>query len=568
MYYISVTVCCDLRDDVVFAIGRSMSLHISSLWVFLLTVMWPPPCRGGLIDITVTIMDTDGVSAWMLSENYTLSLQYDDTLLDVQMCSAGTFSDDHSGVCRPCTPCTGDTFARGVCEPWSDTYCAPCRSCVKNEKEICSCGIVTNQCYLGDRACLPVAAVTMHLNITLVSAKTLTAKQVTFVQSGLQAGYIEWLQLTYLEDSVTFDGMYQVTALTYTALFTIANVYNEATVASINSATQSDLQRGILYTFSGGQLRRRSLLSVGNTGRRLLATSLVDVGAVTASCTPPAPDACGPFRQPVQHANCSSECLNLPCPVGYSGHFGDCTVCAPNAYKDTVGNATCTACPVQHTSPAGSTSVLNCSAVTTTTTASVQTSSSAAPTTSSTVGMGLDTVSITSQRMSLTTSSTVKVTTSTTAKLTTSTTVSFFVSSTAVATVPVGTPSPPVPPPPSDGGSNGATNINIHDSGNVYDNHVETHQNNMSIQFVDAHQVFDTHTNYDYHRVEHNERVSYSILPGGSLWMIVLVIWGLFPLYVCLKVNLRQHHSIHRQGYQPVTQWEDQVFLRPLRRSH
>ena len=623
MCYISVNVFCDLRDDVEFAIGRSMSLHISSLWVLLLTVLWPPPCGGQLLDVTLIITDTDGVNPLALPENVTLTLQYDDTLLDVQICPYGTFSDDHSGVCRMCSPCVGDTYVRTVCEPWSDTGCAACQQCLKNEKEICACGVVSGGCYIGDRVCLPVAATTMHLNITLVSPKALTKNQVTFVESGLRTGYVEWLQLTYLEDNVFFDGMIQVGPLTYLAYFTIASIYSQDTVARINSATQADLQRGVLYTFSGGGLRRRRLLGAGRQlmsaraesqllsaamesnmlqqaverqlpgpgrqllsgpqqltlpgpGRKLLAVSPVDVGGFTTTCAALDPGSCGTFRLAVQYANCSSECVNLPCPVGYTGDFGTCTLCAVNTYKDVAGNATCTRCPAQHTSGQGSVSVLDC--LSTTTRAVAITTSGQAETT--------PLVAVSTSRAAVT--SAVVVTSSTPS--------------------PVTTPAPaPPPPPPSSGSSGGGSggsggitydnHVETHNDNHIEttnNNHFETHNNNISISLVDAHQVvhqnvhqinntvIDSHsevnshnTHYEYvdsrksyddhSRVEH---VSYSLLSEGAVWVLVLGLWALFPLYVYWKIYSGWYAPRHhRHAYRPVPQAEDGSGLRPMRWS-
>lgn len=318
---------------------------------------------------------------------------------------------------RGCTRCVGaEVYEKSPCVSTQDTACASCTVCRERQVQACDCGVINSACYTGDRVCYDLVPVAMNLTVVLRSQARLSASQQALVSIGMQTGYIEWLNFTFVVGGIQFNSMVPTPNQTYTVSYTLTDVYDRYTIERLIAGDAALFTLGVTYTFGGGTLSRRRLLAATQDPRAYVADLVTAVGAgSTCQATGSCPRF---FNNTPQDANaCDNVCVPLPCPPGYTGDFGLCTLCPNATYKAVAGNDTCTRCPDGFTSPQGitngsecvwdpywaltsttprplATSTFRSSATTTTTAAAAATSSSSASTQTSTAVRSSSTLAV------------------------------------------------------------------------------------------------------------------------------------------------------------------------------
>lgn len=313
------------------------------------------------VDVVVNLAGADRVDEVQLrSAQQVLDLSsMDNSDLFVAMCLPGTFSPDNEGVCHDCQQCLANQYETLECIPTRDRACANCTVCGSNDIELCQCAVKTSQCVTGDRVCLKVPPTVVNLVVDFTSNGVLTAKQQTFVRSGLAVGYTDWLAAQFDVDpeSVELTNFVRTGTLTYKAYFTFNEVYGQAKIASIQSQPQEFFQGGIVYTFGGGGRRRRLL----QAGANLVSVNGVESSCdVNKTCTEPFTE----FRFN-NGTNCTGGCFPILCPPGLTGSAKNCYPCGPGTYKNETGYQACQECPAGSTSPTGANSSAACVALAT-----------------------------------------------------------------------------------------------------------------------------------------------------------------------------------------------------------
>jgi hypothetical protein len=315
------------------------------------------------VDVVINIAGADSVvQEQALAVKSVLEVStMDNSDLFVAMCLPGTFSPDTGGVCHDCVKCVANQYEKLACIPTRDRTCANCTVCGTHEIELCQCAIKTSQCVTGDRVCLKVPPTVVNLVVDFTSNGVLSAKQQTFVRSGLAVGYTDWLamQFNVNTDSVELVDFVRTGTLTYKAFFRFNEVYGQATISNIQGQQQEFFQGGILYTFGGGGGRRRLL--------QVIPVNYVSVNGVESSCNvnQTCTEAFTEFRFD-ENSTCTGKCWPMPCPPGYSGSLKNCQLCQPGTFKAEAAFADCTECPAGSTSPIGANSSDACVALETT----------------------------------------------------------------------------------------------------------------------------------------------------------------------------------------------------------
>ena len=340
------------------------------------------------IDVVVNLRNAEAVSEDPPSSlrNYQYMSQMDNSDVFVALCTPGTFSPDHEGVCHDCTVCRpGEQFEKLACIPVRDRACANCTLCSDKEIELCQCSIKTTQCVTGDRVCVKVVPTSVTLTIDLTATVVLTSRQQTMLKSGMATGYADWLGEQFGIDPATIElvNFVRVDQLNYKATFTFLEVYGDATVARIKASSSAFFQGGLVYTFGSSSGRRRLLGSQdepsSQAGRKLLGRSLLQTyfidlktGNSTFSCNASESACTEPFTEFQLLPNgtgCSGICA-IMCPLGYGAATGGakCEMCAAGYFKNFTGFDLCTECPAGSRSPQGSNSSAACVSIVATTT--------------------------------------------------------------------------------------------------------------------------------------------------------------------------------------------------------
>lgn len=277
-------------------------------------------------------------------------------------CREGSYSADHSGVCYDCSVCVVNQYLSLQCLTYQNSICTNCTECGQREIEICPCGNVTASCYIGNRICAPLAALSVNITFELAVGSQLSTLQQRFLQEAMATGFVLFLS-SYFQldtDQILLLSITPVTPLLYLVTYILNDLYLPSTQSLVASFTEGVVQLGLSNTF--GQQSNTFA-----TRRRLLAATSIPVLAqnVQASCA--ALSQCPQFYQlESSSGSCTSMCVALPCPAGYTGDFGLCSLCPNATFKDTTGNASCTRCPTGFTSDMGSIDVGMCEVIPTT----------------------------------------------------------------------------------------------------------------------------------------------------------------------------------------------------------
>ena len=308
------------------------------------------------VDVVVNLAGADAVDRSPVESirQFVDFSSMDNSDLFVAMCLPGTFSADNEGICHDCQLCQANQYETQACIPTRDRTCANCTVCGSNDIELCQCAVKTSQCVTGDRVCLKVPPTVVTLVVDFSSNGVLTAKQQTFVRSGLAVGYTDWLAAEFDVDSETVEltDFVRTGTLTYKAYFRFNEVYGQAKITRIQSQPQEFFQGGIVYTFGGGGGRRRLL----QAGANLVSVNGVSSGCdVNQTCTEPFTE----FKYD-NGTNCSGSCWPLLCPPGLTGSAKNCQPCGPGTYKNESGYQDCQECPAGYTSPTAANSSEAC----------------------------------------------------------------------------------------------------------------------------------------------------------------------------------------------------------------
>lgn len=321
--------------------------------------------------------------------------------VDASPCPDRTYSNDTSGICKPCSTCRLGTFERYMCEPWQDTGCLQCDVCGPFDIIKCECNVILGECWSGDRVCIKTIPVTLMAGIPFMLGGDLTPEQTTWAESRLSTYMVSWIKSTFVHDQVEYISLVHVGSSYYVANYILYNVQNQTTKNTFMYGNPTLFNQGLNYAFTA--TRRRLLLAaaaaatgtvnatihnrellqysqlspppltnrsaviawfeqqaliwfqqhqgtliIGGKHRLLLQFNPFNVIGVTnatppSSCVPSGNTTCNPILED----DVCGVCYPKPCPPGYApiGLRFECTECPVNTYKNTTGNASCTPCP-------------------------------------------------------------------------------------------------------------------------------------------------------------------------------------------------------------------------------
>lgn len=361
---------------------------------------------------------------------------YDNGQIFVTLCPDNTFSNDTSGVCKPCSGCNLGTFVRYVCEPWADTLCMECTVCDPLDLITCECNQIDGKCYTGNRICLKTVPITLMTGIPFETTFELDASLMQWASDQLSTRMVYWLQTTFSVPNVEFVSLVKLTPLLYMANFVLYNVRDQKVIGTFRNGNPELFFQGFQYAFGEGRRRSRLLLQatvlpgvvpinnktelvkwfeqqalewfekqhpiIPNMNRHLLSGSQRKLlGILPGPSNYSLSNTCmaGNVTCPAWTENQCGQCVPIPCPPGMSpsGVQMECMFCAANTYKNMSGNGTCTPCPSGYGSPEASIDIANCTKITTTST------TSAVPGTTNTPGTVLVGTTTTSTSTSSTT---------------------------------------------------------------------------------------------------------------------------------------------------------------------
>jgi hypothetical protein len=232
-----------------------------AVWLLACCLLNLPRRARGDINIVVQLQGASVLNPLAISlAQYRSLTQMDNSDLLVTACALGTFSPDNQGICSPCTRCNGTQYALPVCTAVNDALCNSCALCTDREFEYCPCSpALTEQCYIGDRICLPLSPTSLRLTLLMQSNAPLSPAQQMLVQAGIATGYQEWLLKTFGVSDVILEAFTVVDTSRFTAQFLFRELYNATLVDTIRFGTADFYQTGLVYLFGG--LQRRRLLS-------------------------------------------------------------------------------------------------------------------------------------------------------------------------------------------------------------------------------------------------------------------------------------------------------------------
>jgi hypothetical protein len=317
---------------------------------WLLLAILPAAC--GMLQISLIVLGSDFINVTVTPKLNVNQLDLGDVY--VSPCTPGYFSPNHLGICHPCSSCPAWQYEEGLCKAYADTVCLNCTVCGPTEIQVCPCGNVTAQCYTGDSVCLPTVPVSINLTFNMAVGAPLSVIQQRFLTEGLGSGFILFLS-TYLDISDSDIFLVFATPVNprlYQVEYFINNIYLPHTIALVRGMSETEIQLGLSNTFG---IQSNTF----TTRRRLLTAITLLVQNVQASCV--SGSQCPQFFELLDPGDpCSTTCVGEPCPAGYTGDFGQCVMCSNATFKDTIGNDTCTACPLGFTSDSGATDASEC----------------------------------------------------------------------------------------------------------------------------------------------------------------------------------------------------------------
>lgn len=314
-------------------------------------------------------------------------------------CPEQTYSEDTSGVCKPCRVCLPGTFVRQSCRPWRNTVCVQCQTCNPDDIVRCECNqINTDQCLTGNRLCIPTVPVTLTIALPFKTQYQLSATEFSWCEVRLQTRMIDWLKSTFKHPQIQYVSMIQIQPIIYVANYVLVDVKNNTLVKTFLNRNPDLFYSGFVYAFDE-TVRRRNLFGIQYFSKTAIITeslaslplsdpialnqlfeksardwltanpSILDMNVISApeallgdkvdsiivGCYNNA--SCPPYYQ-----NLCNECVPSPCPPGTSasGIYFQCELCPNNTYKNFTGDAECTACPATSFSQVGSVRLSDC----------------------------------------------------------------------------------------------------------------------------------------------------------------------------------------------------------------
>jgi len=302
----------------------------------------------------------------------------------ISPCRAGTYNEARDSYCKDCSICTSYQYEEYDCISTRNRVCPNCTICSDREQEICACQQRSSECLTGNRVCFPLPASTINITFDMTVSTQLSPLKERFLMEGLRTGFILFLAdfLAHSPDSILLVYMQKTSSRVYFVNYLVNDVYSLITKRQAELLTQPVVQGGLTSTFG---VQSNTFSTVSQQRRRLLQAQpsqpiTLTTGNVDASCV--IVGGCGRFFNMSDSENpCDRKCNALPCPPGYEGILGQCTICPNATFKVSEGNATCTPCPKGAFSDEGSTSPDSCWVPTTTPKPTTTTTGAAPPTT-------------------------------------------------------------------------------------------------------------------------------------------------------------------------------------------
>jgi len=274
----------------------------------------------------------------------------------ISPCRAGTYNEHRDSFCKPCDVCTHNQYERSECIAIRNRVCGNCTVCTPKQQQVCACNQRTAECVTGNSVCNPLPRTTANISFELSVSQPLSSLKERFLQEGLRTGFVLFLS-TYLrhpDDSIVLLVLRRIDSTQYFTTFLIDDMYSLYTKRQAEIISKAVVQEGLTNTFgvqsntfsTVSQQRRRMRRLLNQDPVFLFADGVKTQCLITGSCTEF-------FVMSNSENPCESKCVSLPCPPGYTGILGICEICPNATYKDTHGNATCTACPVGWVSDRG-----------------------------------------------------------------------------------------------------------------------------------------------------------------------------------------------------------------------
>lgn len=318
-----------------------MARTLFAQWLSLVWCVASANCQNSSLGVNVIVVGVDFLQFPKLMSDYDLETWYFDPQVIASPCNPGTFSDDYSGVCRPCNHCRDKEYVTETCSTTTNSICSNCTVCTEHQVEECACNIVTPTCYTGNRVCYTVLPLSIFINVTFTTSTPLDHNQLIEITDKMQTGYVQWLQDVVGAPNATFDALLPLGGNEYVVYFTLPELYQQNIIQVVRTGGPEYFLQGFTYIGLG----RRRLLG---TFPSFVVTEVGTSCIILTQC---------PifFALKIGVIPCTNQCLPTPCPPGFTGDFGLCTPCPANTFKSTYGNATCTNCPPAYTSPVNAT---------------------------------------------------------------------------------------------------------------------------------------------------------------------------------------------------------------------
>ena len=294
----------------------------------------------------------------------------------ISPCRAGTYNEARDSFCKDCSVCAWYQYERADCVSTRNRDCVNCTICTDREQELCGCTQRTPECVTGDRVCLPLPPTSANITVDLVVSVKLSALKERFLQEGLRTGFVLFLSeyLQHNSDSIVFMFLEKRSPTAYITTFIVQDVYSLYTKMQVSRMDRSIVQAGLTSTFG---VQSNTFSAVSQQRRRLLNGGVVTINVVNVDSVCVSKGGCARFFE-LENANsvCNSSCVSMPCPAGYTGFYGVCTLCPNATFKPVPGNESCFDCPRGYFSDQGAENASQCWIPQTTTTRPMITSSS------------------------------------------------------------------------------------------------------------------------------------------------------------------------------------------------
>jgi hypothetical protein len=336
-------------------------MHTHNLRVLILCVVLQSLCINAELRIAILMQGSDFINVSVVPV-FQVN-QYDLGDVYISPCRDGTYNEARDSYCKDCAICSRNQYQALECTSIQNRLCVNCTLCTDMDQEICACGQRSGDCGTGNRVCMPLPATSINITFHLNVGSPLSSLKERFLQEGLRTGFVLYLSsfLAHSSDEIFLLSLNKMeSGKTYIATFAVNEVYSLFTKTQVTYITQDVIQTGLTNTF-GIQSNTFNTLISGKRRRLLQQNTLVDLYAydVAAQCI--SQGECGRFFVMLYPEDpCRSECAALPCPQGYTGFFGLCEECPNATYKSTVGNESCSPCPVMHRSDQGSVDISQC----------------------------------------------------------------------------------------------------------------------------------------------------------------------------------------------------------------